>query len=74
MNARVDACSKIGASRIAERIELYWRSKGFMGISAHAVEVEIPNRRPEDAPIYAIVSNIDASGFPPASAPRSARL
>jgi hypothetical protein len=74
MNERVDACSKIGATRIADRIQIYWRSKGFMGISASAVEVCVENRRHGDPAVYAIVSNIGANGFPPASISRSQRL
>jgi hypothetical protein len=74
-----DASSKPGAERLADRIMIYWRARGYRGISAGAIETAPPKgltvhnpksgkSQNDHRPIFQIVSNIGQHGFPPLKA------
>lgn len=63
----LDPCSEIGARRLAARIKDYWLALGYRGITTGVVQIKTPKqkRRGLDPPLFGVISNIAANGFPP---------
>ena len=64
-----DSLSQGGAERLAERIETYWRLRGYFGIKTTLDVFPLGDKFG-----YAVRSNIGPKGFPPKLPEKSTNL
>jgi hypothetical protein len=72
--AERNSMTRLGAQALCQKIERYWRKRGFLGIETYLLHQKVtPAYSPHgDQEFYFVRSNIGPSGFPPLFANRVA--